>query len=339
MKNNSVIASVKALPEQFLQAWEESGRITFPDSYSKIENVVICGMGASGLPGHIVTSVFQTKIPVVLVNDYYLPTWAGPKTLVFLSSYSGDTEETISCFKEAHDRGCLITGATTGGELGKLLTTEGIPFYKYDPKHNPSGQARMGLGYEVFGQLGIFYKLGVLDGVNTLDIEVTRAIEDLKGLRGQIESRGKDLGQRTKGNIILVFAAEHLIGNAHVFANQLNETSKNLAAWFALPEANHHLLEGLKNPKVPVLAIFLDSSAYSAPAKKQLEITQDVVKKNSHQTYVYTPGATIKIGQAMEILYLSSYSSILLAELSGENPLEISWVDYFKAKLQKPSSS
>lgn len=336
MNENSekVLQSIKALPSQCLQAWEESARIIFPENYSGIENLVVCGMGASGLPGHIVTSVFQTKIPVALVNDYRLPVWAGPKTLVFLSSYSGNTEEIISCFKEAQDRRCLITGATTGGELGEFLTTEDAPFYKYEPKHNPSGQPRMGLGYGIFGQISILYKLGILDDTEGLEHDVVGSVEALKSSQSALDEASQNLAKQLRSSVVLVLAAEHLIGNAHTFANQLNETSKNLAAWFSLPEANHHLLEGLKNPKVPVLAVFFDSSAYSAPIKKRLEITQDVVEKNGHKTYVYKPGATSKFGEVLEILYLSGYSTVLLAELSGENPLEIPWVDYFKKKLQ-----
>lgn len=324
--------SAKALPQQCLQAWEESRQIEFPESYTGVENLVICGMGASGLPGHILTSAFPTKIPVVLINDYHLPAWAGPKTLVFLSSYSGNTQETISCFQEAKEHGCPITGATTGGKLEEFL--KGVPFYKYEPKHNPSGQPRFGLGYGFFGLLGILAELGVLAEGNTLDIEVKRAVEALAGLEGQIESSAQELVHSAQGNIILVFGAEHLVGNTHTFANQLNETAKNLAFWHALPEANHHLLEGLKNPKVPLLAVFLDSSIYSAPAKKRLEITQDVVEKNGHKTFVYKPNATSKLGEVMETLYLSGYSTVLLSQLSGENPLELPWVDCFKKKLQ-----
>lgn len=336
MNENSekVLQSIKALSTQCLQAWEEGRQIKFPDSYLAIENLVICGMGASGLPGHIVTSVFQAKIPAALVNDYHLPAWAGPKTLVFLSSYSGNTEETISCFQEAKSRGCLITGATSGGELAKLLEAQGVPFYRYEPKHNPSGQSRMGLGYGIFGQISILYKLGILDSTEGLEHEVDGSIEALKSSQSALEEASQNLAKQLRGNVVLVLAAEHLIGNAHTFANQLNETSKNLAAWFAIPEANHHLLEGLKNPKVPLLAVFLDSANYSAPIKKRLEITKDVVEKNGHKTCVYKPGATSKLGEVLEILYLSSYSTALLAELSGENPLEIPWVNYFKKMLQ-----
>lgn len=333
--SEKVLQSIKALPSQCLQAWEEGRQIKFPDSYLAIENLVICGMGASGLPGHIVTGVFQTKIPAALVNDYRLPAWAGPKTLVFLSSYSGNTEEMISCFQIAKSRGCLITGATSGGELAKLLEAHGAPFYKYEPKHNLSGQPRMGLGYGIFGQISILYKLGILDNTEDLEHDVVGSVEALKSSQSTLDDTSQNLAKQLRGNVVLALAAEHLIGNAHTFANQLNETSKNLAAWFALPEANHHLLEGLKNPKVPVLAVFLDSSAYSAPIKKWLEITQDVVEKNGHKIYVYKPIYEGKLGEMIEVLYLSSYSSVLLAELSGENPLEIPWVDYFKKTLQQ----
>lgn len=327
------LESVKALPEQCSEAWEESTHINFPPQYLEVENLVICGMGASGLPGHIVTSLFAPKFPTALVNDYHIPVWASEKTLVFLSSYSGNTEEVISCFQEAKTRGCPVTGVTTGGKLGELLEAEGAPFYKYTAGHNPSGQPRLGLGYGILGQLGILTRLGVLADVDTLDVEVARSVEALRGLQGQIEHRAEDLGQRTKGNVVLILAGEHLAGSAHAFANQLNETAKNLAFWYSLPEADHHLLEGLKNPKVPLLAVFLDSSAYSTPQKKRLELTQDVVEKNGHKTFVYKPSATSKLGEVIEVLYLSSFSTVLLAQLSGEDPLKIPWVDYLKQKL------
>lgn len=331
--SEKVLQSIKALPEQCLAAWEETRRIEFPQSFKDVQDIVICGMGASGLPGHVITTLFHTRVPSLLINDYHIPAWAGPKTLVFLSSYSGDTEETISCFQEAKARSCLVTGATTGGKLAELLEAEGVPFYKYIPEHNPSGQPRMGLGYGIFGQLGILVKVGVLAGANTLDMDVGRSVEALKGLQGQIKNSAQELVHSAQGNIILVLAAEHLVGNAHVFANQLNETSKYLASWHALPEANHHLLEGLKNPKVPVLAIFLYSNNYSAEIKKRLTLTKNVIEKNGHKTYTYTPGATSKLGEIMEVLYLSSFSTVLLAQLSGENPLTTPWVDYFKQKL------
>lgn len=327
------LMSVERLPEQFLQAWEESSRINFAPQYSTAENVVICGMGASGLPGHIITGLYPPKVPIVLVSDYYIPAWAGLKTLVFLSSYSGNTEETISCFQEAKARGCLITGTTTGGRLANLFETEGVSFYKYAPKHNPSGQPRFGLGYGIFGQMGILHKLGVLAGADTLGIDITRGTEALRALEGQIKDSAQEIAQSSKGNIVLVLAGEHLAGNAHAFANQLNETAKNLASWHALPEANHHLLEGLKNPKAPVLAILFDSNNYSDEIKKRLILTKDIIKKNGHKIYVYTPGQASKLNEIMEVLCLSSYSTTLLAELSGENPLAIPWVDYFKQKL------
>lgn len=327
------LSSARALPEQFLQAWEESSRMNFAPQYLTAENAVICGMGASGLPGQMITGLYPTKVPVALISDYHIPAWAGPKTLVFLSSYSGNTEEIVSCFQEAKIRGCLVTGATTGGRLAELLEAEGAPFYKYSPEHNPSGQPRLGLGYGMFGQMGILYKLGVLAGADTLDMDVKRGIEALRALEGQIEDSAKELAQNAKGNIMLVLTGEHLAGNAHAFANQLNETAKNLASWHALPEANHHLLEGLKNPKVPVLAVFLVSNNYAEAIKKRLVLTKDIVEKNRHKTYVYTPGMASKLGEVMEVLYLSSYSTILLAGLSGENSLAIPWVDYFKQEL------
>lgn len=334
MDENLATQSAKALPEQFLQAWEKSREINFPPQYSEAVKVVIAGMGASGLPGDIITNAFLTNAPIVLVNDYKLPPWADSKTLVFLSSYSGDTEEIISLYAQARNNKCLITGATTGGELGRLFEEGKHPAYIYNPKHNPSGQPRMGLGYGVFAQLGILYKLGMVRKANQLLTEdVETSLKELQGVKGDIETKAREFAKSAKAKVLLVLGAEHLKGNTHAFSNQLNETSKTLSSWFSLPEANHHLLEGLKNPQIEIIGIFLDSEIYSSPLQERSALTKEVFEKNGHKIYSYQASLKTPLGQVMETLYFSSLASLSLAQDYGEDPLAIPWVDYFKKDL------
>lgn len=334
MDTNLALESVKLLPDQFLQAWEESRIIDFPQEYKQAESVVICGMGASGIPGHILASGFDFSAPTVLANSYRIPEWVNKKTLVILSSYSGNTEETLSCLNSAKEKKALITGITTGGKLAELLGQGNYPFYKYLPNNNPSGQPRMGIGYGILGQLGIFTKLGLIqvDSIwgENVRISIERVRRDIETIQ---EIAKEELAPRMRNRVPIVIAGEHLVGNARLFANQLNETAKYFSAYFGLPEANHHLLEGLKNPEVSIYAVFLNSNCYSKEVKRRLELTNDIVLENGHGVFVYTPNGD-RLDEVLEYTLLSSFTSLALADLSGENPLAIPWVDYFKERLQ-----
>lgn len=328
-----VLQSIRQLPDQCLQAWEETQKLEFDERYKEIWNVAVCGMGASGLPAHVITSAFKTNVPVVSVNDYNVPAWAHEHTLVYLSSYSGNTEETLSCADQAKSNGCMVTGATTGGKLGEWFKENNYIAYIYNPKSNPSEQPRMGLGYGIFGELGVLTKLGIVNSVGN----VAAATNAMSGAQVNIEEYAEMTAKKAKNSTLVIFGAEHLVGNAHIFANQLNETAKTFAAWFAIPEANHHLLEGLKHPELPLTAIFLESDNYSPNIKKRLELTKQIVEKNGHKVQSYSlkrPGLS-RLTDVLETLSFSSYVSLYLTQAYGEDPIAIPWVDYLKKKLEK----
>jgi glucose/mannose-6-phosphate isomerase len=134
--------------------------------------------------------------------------------------------------------------------------------------------------------------------------------------------------------------SEFLAGNIHVFANQINENAKALAAYFLLPELNHHLLEGLTFPKTNqklLCFFFLTSPLYDKRNQARVEVTQKVLVKKKIDFTVYPVSSPDKLSAAVEVLVLGSYVSFYLAILYGVNPSLIPWVDYFKAELKKVS--
>lgn len=161
----NVLGSVELLGGQSQQAWDEVHALSFPENYKTVSNIVFSGMGGSAL-GAYVTNIFADTlaIPFEIVNDYHLPPYVNEHTLVILSSYSGTTEETLALrAEEAVDKKAFITGITTGGALGKMLTDRGIPAYIFDPRtNNPSNQPRLGSGYSVVGLVALFDKLGFI---------------------------------------------------------------------------------------------------------------------------------------------------------------------------------
>lgn len=328
----SVLESIEKLSEQCEQAWDETRAIDFPEEYSRAKNIVVCGMGGSALPTHVVVSLGVLKLPTVLVNDYHIPSWANNATLVFLSTYSGGTEETLSCAQEAKEKRCLVTGNTSGGKLTEFLRENNYPGYVFEPKNNPSGQPRIGIGYGLIGQLGILERAGL---VEVGDKDVRDAIDLLRKNTEKIKSHARDFAGRVENRALVVFGAEHLVGNAHIFANQTNETAKTFSSWFAIPEANHHLLEGLKRPKIPATCVFVESEQYSDKTQKRFEITQEIVRQNEYPVESYTPGRGSKLSEALDVLMFSSFVTFDLAVRYGEDPTVIPWVDYFKEQLGK----
>lgn len=330
-----VRSSIISLPDQCEQAWDQSRKVELPSQYKTAENIVVCGMGGSGLPVHFITSVFASRVPTTLVNGYDLPYWVRGKTLVLLSSYSGDTQETLSCAREAKEHECMVVGITSGGRLGKWLDENGYPMYLFDPIHNPANKPRLGLGYGIFGQLGILDKLEFIQPVGEGLLKVIpQEIARMRSNDSSIRQKAYEIAKKMKNQAILIFSADHLSGNAHIFANQLNETAKTFAAWFTLPEANHHLLEGLKHKSGELVAFFLLSSFFDQGLQKRFQLTMEVIKKNHIAFVEYKPRSDNLFGEALETLQFTSYLSLELAILHHEDPLQIPWVDWFKKQLE-----
>ncbi len=329
-----VLGSTGMLPDQFQQIWELSKQLTFSDEYKKCQDIIVCGMGGSAYGGYIIANLFkeELKIPLYSNNDYHLPGFANSNSLVLLSSYSGTTEEVLSCLQDAQANNFKISGITSGGELASLFKENGSGLV-FDPKFNPSGQPRLGTGYMVLGTIALLARLGYL---SVSDEEVKISISELKQTLESIKQQAKDLAQKFQGYIPIYFAAEFLNGNIHILRNQTNETAKSFAAFSELSELNHHLMEGLKNPTDKKLFIlFINSDLYSDKLKKRVELTKDVVGKNNVLFNEYKPAGSSKLAQVLNVLSFGGYLTYYLAMLYGQDPSLIPWVDYFKAQLVK----
>jgi len=261
-----------------------------------------------------------------------------------LSSHfiSGTTEEVLACFEEAKKRDARILAISSGGDLGKLVKDEKINGYIFEPKFNPSDQPRMGLGYSILGQILIFSKLGFLAFSESDFSKVLSAVEKInsqsKSDVDTSQNQAKQISLEFKDKVPFLFASEHLVGNIHVFANQINENAKSLSCYFALPEANHHLTEGLSSPEGThdkTTFFLLKSNLYSERVLKRYEITKNIVGENGIKTVVYEPQSQTKLEQVFEFLTFGSWVSFYLAMVYGRDPSPIPNVDFLKEQMSK----
>jgi len=337
-----VLASIKMLPHQANQAWEEINDLKFSKNLSSAKNIVVCGMGGSALGGRVVDSLVEKKIraPIEIFTQYFVPNYVNSDTLVILSSYSGNTEEAMSCAYDAVKRNAKIFGITTGGKMADFLKKEKKDAYIYEPTFNPSKMPRLSIGYSIFAILAFLDKTNF---ITLTEDELKKGIEALAAFikefgprTKQEDNLAKKLSLKLQNKIPVLVSSEHLLGVSHVFKNQLNETAKTYSNLFDLPELNHHLLEGLKLPpksKEVLHFLFLYSKLYTDKVVKRYPITQEVVGKNSVSHSQYALRSDTKFEQILEVLCLGSFVSFYLAKLSGVDPSEIPWVDYFKKKL------
>jgi glucose/mannose-6-phosphate isomerase len=301
--------------------------------FEGVDKIVCCGMGASIYGALVVKSLLgrNAPLPMEIISDYHLPSYVNNNSLVILTSYSGSTEEVLSCANDAITLGAKISVITSGGKLAEFAKANNLPAYIFDPKLNPANIPRLGNGYTILGLLGLLSKLRIID---IEEKEISDALTRLEEKNNELKDTAKKDLSFFAGKLPVIFASEHLAGNAHIMRNQFNETSKTFACYFLVPDLNHHLMEGLAFPKSAELSfLLLYSENYSPKNCTRMKLTDEVVKKNNHPTHFFTTSGTTIYDDFLETLVYGSYLTLYLALYYDQNPAVNPFVDYFKEKL------
>jgi glucose/mannose-6-phosphate isomerase len=342
---SNVLGSIEQLQDQVKQTSQELEELEFPIE-NEIQNVIVAGMGGSALGADIVRNLYKNelKVPFDICRDYNLPSYVNKNTLVILSSYSGTTEETLSCAKQAKDKKAEIIVLSAGGDLINFANKHHFPFFQIKPDYNPSSQPRMALGYSIFALIGIIRKLKLIDFKAEQINDILIAIRDMNKKCSVNLSTKKNIAKMLAFNLVekrpILVGAEFLEGILHVAANQLNENAKIFADYKIIPEINHHLLEGLQFPKSNKnnhLFIFIKSVFLNEKNQLRMKFTREVIEKEQIDNLEIKLEAYSKITQVFECLTLFSYTSLYLSILEGINPSLIPNVDWFKSQLKKLS--
>jgi len=321
-------AAIEALGENLLSGWQLGLRLAVPVVES-LHNVVICGMGGSAIGGDFTMGYLadQLPVPVVAHRNYGLPAWAeGPETLVICSSHSGNTEETLSSFSEALQRGCSLISICTGGKLAELSRDNGIICWKFDH----IGQPRTAIGWTVGMLLALFYRLGLID-------DQTRAVEEAAAVLSEgISSLGKGspvannpakrlAGQLLNRNIV-IYGAGELEVLARRWKSEINELAKAWAVFEGIPEMNHNALAGLNHPESlyeHTSAVFLRSDYDHERNQKRIELSQRFFLEAGVAVDSVRSRGEGKLAQMFSLLQFGDYVSYYLALAYGEDPTPI----------------
>ncbi|MEK7557664.1 MAG: SIS domain-containing protein [Patescibacteria group bacterium] len=346
-KDSNLLAakSVELLAEQLKQVLEDSFLVKLPHDYSKINNIVVNGMGGSNLGARIIKAVFneQIKVPLLIEPGYNIPAFVNENTLYLLSSYSGNTEEVLSVYqkvKKLKAKIIVITSDEKNNKLLKIIFKDDLPGYIFKPTFNPSKQPRLGQGYMLLGTAILLAKTGLfelkIDEIKNIISNLEIWDRELRPIVKEKLNLAKQIAQQLYNKQSILVTAEFLTGNGQVLRNQLCENSKNFASFLTLPELNHYAMEGLANPtnnSQNLVFLFFNSILYHQRIQKRLKITNQIVKKNKIITLEHVLRGKSKLEQSFEMLQFGTWISYYLGILNNVDPIKIPWVDLFKERL------
>jgi glucose/mannose-6-phosphate isomerase len=331
-------------PEQCQKAWEKVLKLELPHEYTKISNVVILGMGGSAIGGDIVRrlALAESKLPVWVHRDYGLPAFVDASTLVIASSYSGNTEETLSAFTKSLGTRARKLVITSGGKLKHLAENKGIPAFVVDYQAPP----RAAFPYNLIPLVGIFQNLGLL-GDKSADLQ--EAVDILKKLsRDFMETRplasnpAKQLAAKLRGRVAVIYGAEVLSEVAQRWKAQFNENSKAWAFFESFPELNHNAVVGYEFPleaKERIFVLMLRSSSLRPRSLLRYEATAKLLAKAGIAYEFAEARGESALAQAMSLILLGDYSSFYLAMLNEVDPTSTDAINFVKQYLAQSSIS
>jgi len=319
------------------QAAQLEYKFELPQIEGSFENIVFAGMGGSALPALLSRSWPGYKLPFEVSRQYDIPKYVSKNTLFIASSYSGNTEETLSALEQAEKKNAVIAIMAGGGELEALATQRNYPFIKLPKAEQP----RYAVFYMLAGLVKILESAGLAD-----DKDASAQLAAASGfLKESVKewiatvttdwNPAKQMAMEIAGKSAVVYAGPLLAPAAYKWKIDFNENAKNVAWWGEYPEFNHNEFIGWSSHPLqkPYFVIDLRSSLEHPRVQKRFELSDKLLSgKRPHAHVVQAQGNTL-LEQLLWTVVFGDFVTIYLALLNGVNPAPVELVEKFKKEL------
>lgn len=313
----------------------ESTNLDF--SKNDFNKIVIAGMGGSAISADIANSILANKlnVPIFIIRNYDVPRFADSKTLFIIISYSGNTEEALSVYKEAVSTGGKIVAITSGGELEKLSISNKNPAVKI-----PGGlPPRAALPYLLFPLFKIFDKLNVVQGIDSQIKDAVKTLETIKKdyCIDNSKNTAKKLAYELKKKVPIVLGSILCTDAAALrWKTQFNENSKTTALFNIFPELNHNELVNLasldKEDNIFSLIILRDNLEKDR-IRLRIDSTKEILKNSFPIISEFFATGETALARMLSLIYLGDYASVYLAVLKNIDPTPVVPIDLLKKEL------
>ena len=301
---------------------------------------MVIGMGGSAIGGDLARSFLSSKllIPFHICRNYTLPEFVDDESLVIVSSYSGNTEETLSALDDALSHKAMIAAISTGGMLADVCKLNEIPMATL-----PGGmQPRAALGFSFIPLLTLLQKVGLIENIEE---QVKTAIESLTTFRENYTedtqasaNPAKQLAKKLHGKVVMVYSGPTLTDAVAVrWKGQFCENSKTLAFANQFPEFNHNELVGwsdvIRNFTDKLAAIILRDSADHPQVKKRMDIVNPLIEETGADVIEVESRGSSELERILNLIQIGDFVSYYLAILNDQDPTPVLSIEMLKDAL------
>lgn len=323
---------IVGFPQQLRDALSIALAVSNPSDINvNIDNILICGLGGSGIGGTLVQNYLSdiSPKPIGVHKDYSLPKFVDKNTLVICSSYSGNTEETLDAYQTALQRNAQVYVISSGGKLIERAKKDQIPFIQI-PQGMPP---RSCLGYsliqlfrilELNGIIGSGYQSGIKDAVTLLLDESTR-----------IQEEAEQLANKLHGKLPVIYSDNNIEGVTIRWRQQFNENGKILCWHHIIPEMNHNELVGWSEVQDDKSVIFLRNSFENPRSVLRISIVDEIIRKYTNNVYHVMANGRTKLEQMFYLIHFGDWLSLFISENNKVDASEIKVIEYLKSKLEE----
>jgi glucose/mannose-6-phosphate isomerase len=332
------------LPGQCRQAIDIAKGFKPPGGYNAkdFDRIFFTGMGGSAIGADIIRTYVSAELdrPVMVNRNYGVPASVNDKTLCFVSSYSGDTEETLSAYSQIKAKGAKIIAITSGGKLGAFVLKDKMPCILI-PKGIPP---RTAVGYMTLIPLILLSRMGF---IKNQDAHLKELIDVISALKENVlqpsvpapKNIAKDVALKIRGRFVIIYGAQDFLAGVVTRCRQeFQENSKILCASAVLPEMNHNEITGWEDPgrisKDFAIIILRDKDEHPNVTKR-IQITKELIaRRTTHISEIKSVGKSL-LARTFSLIYIGTFISFYLAMVNGIDPTPVNNVTYLKRQLAK----
>lgn len=319
--------------------WQQLGyEFEKPRLKEGIESIVYAGMGGSALAALISQSWPGYKIPFEVSRQYHVPGHTSQKTLFIASSYSGNTEETLSALSEAEERGASVVIIAGGGKLQEIAQQKGYPFMLLPKAEQP----RYAVFYNLKALVSVLQAAGFTDQVQvTAEFEKTAdflksSVQEWLPTVPQDKNPAKQLAMELAGKSAVIYGGPLMAPAAYKWKISFNENAKNVAWWGQYPEFNHNEFIGWSSHPVdkPYGVVDLRSNFEHPQVKKRFELSDKLLSGRRPAAHIVNAQGETLLEHLLWTINFGDFVTIYLALLNNVNPTPVELVEKFKKALE-----
>jgi glucose/mannose-6-phosphate isomerase len=321
-------ALIEGFPAQLRDALSIFRNTTLRPLPRTPHHIVVTGLGGSGIGGSILADIASERgaLPVWVSKEYALPSWVNENTLLIVSSYSGDTEETVKSMQQALNAGAMIVCICSGGSIARMAKANNLDCINI-PGGNPP---RACLGYSLVQLIGIYERFGFINGALQ---EVEASIALLEQKAKAIQTEAEAIARTISFSFPVIYCTPGYEGVTIRFRQQLNENAKMLCWHQVIPEMNHNELVGWADKQARVSVLFFSNNDDYYRTARRREIVAEILHEKAGRMLELNSLGESRIEKLIYWIHLGDWISWFASVEKDVDAMEIDVIHRLKAEL------